>query len=241
MAAAYQVLAEALRGEIRRNRYPRGRRLPTEAELSAAHQVSRQTVRRAFQDLVAEGVVYRVRGRGTFAYDDEGKYLRSLGSIEDLVALSLDTELEVLVPPTLEVDVGAAGRLHLDSDRVVTMALRRLHDGLPFCATTIFLPVDLGRRLLEVPELREVGVRRKTTVLSVVQSIAGTPITGAQQSITAVLAPPEVCADIDTRPGDPVLRIDRLYFDRDQRLLELAINHFNPARYSYRVQMRAAT
>jgi hypothetical protein len=36
-----------------------------------------------------------------------------------------------------------------------------------------------------------------------------------------------------------VLRIDRLYFDHRGELLELAINHFNPSRYTYRFQMRA--
>jgi DNA-binding GntR family transcriptional regulator len=36
----------------------------------------------------------------------------------------------------------------------------------------------------------------------------------------------------------PVLRIERLYSDRDLVPLELAVNHFHPDRYSYRLQMR---
>lgn len=40
--------------------------LPPERELSAAYDVSRQTVRQAVQQLVAEGRVYRRRGSGTF-------------------------------------------------------------------------------------------------------------------------------------------------------------------------------
>ena len=35
-----------------------------------------------------------------------------------------------------------------------------------------------------------------------------------------------------------MLRIDRLYRDRELRPLELAVNHFNPDRYSYRLQLR---
>ena len=237
---AYEVLSEQLRADIRANRYPAGSRLPTEAELIASHRVSRQTVRRAFQDLVAEGVVYRVPGRGTFAYEGGGKYLRSFGSIEDLMALSIDTEMEVVEPPRAVVDLEAAGRLQLDTDEVVSMTFRRLHGGQPFCVTTIFVPVELGRGLCRRPELAAAGPRHRMTVLSVVQAVAGTPIAVAQQSITAVAAPAAVCAHIDTQPGDPVLRIDRLYLDRDQRLLELAINHLNPARYSYRLQLRAS-
>jgi DNA-binding GntR family transcriptional regulator len=63
---AYRTLAHALRSEIRNGKYAGGRKLPTEEQLSAAYSVSRQTVRRAMQDLVSEGIIYRVAGRGTY-------------------------------------------------------------------------------------------------------------------------------------------------------------------------------
>ncbi|MFE4850635.1 winged helix-turn-helix domain-containing protein, partial [Streptomyces sp. NPDC056689] len=61
--SAYVRLARELREAILRHDYPEGVRLPTEAELAASHGLSRQTVRRAFQDLVTEGLVHRVPGR----------------------------------------------------------------------------------------------------------------------------------------------------------------------------------
>ena len=87
--AAYRVLAEELRQGILRKTFPEGR-LPTEAELAKAHGLSRQTVRRAFQELVSGGMVYRVPGRGTFVANHAGQYIRQFGSVEDLMALSLD-------------------------------------------------------------------------------------------------------------------------------------------------------
>ena len=234
--AAYRALAEQLRRDVQRRRYSDGSRLPTEAELSRALGLSRQTVRRAFQELVAEGIVYRVPGRGTFA-SDPGKYQRPAGSIEDLLTMADDTELEVVEPPTVRVDVAAAGRLRLTTDHVVAVRFRRFHEGQPFCVTTAYLPTDLGRGLLEVEELRHVRVRRRMTVLSVVQSLAGTAIAGADQSITAVPAPAGVCAEIDVAPRTAVLRIDRVYLDAEGRALELAINHLNPTRYSFRMRM----
>jgi DNA-binding GntR family transcriptional regulator len=39
--------------------------------------------------------------------------------------------------------------------------------------------------------------------------------------------------------GAPVLRIDRLYRDRDLRRLELADYRLHPDRHSYEVQLRA--
>ncbi|HTF52405.1 MAG TPA: GntR family transcriptional regulator [Pseudonocardia sp.] len=63
---AYQSLAQLLRDAINQGSFANGRQLPTEAELVADYGVSRQTVRRALQELVAEGLVSRVRGHGTF-------------------------------------------------------------------------------------------------------------------------------------------------------------------------------
>jgi GntR family transcriptional regulator len=236
---AYTMLADELRKQVRDQRYPDGSRLPVETELSATYGVSRQTVRRAFQDLVSEGIVYRVPGRGTFPTNDVGRYTRSFNSIEDLLQISLDTELEVLQPPTIRVDLDASGRLRLPTDEVVTVTFRRFHESQPFCTTQAFLPVETGRRLFDIPELNEVGVLQHMTVLSVVQRVAGTKLAGADQSITAVPAPMKVARDIEVAEGQPVLRIDRVYFDAEQKLLELAVNYFNPDRYSYRLRIGA--
>ncbi len=237
--AAYRIVADRLRAEIAAGAYPSGVALPTEAELCVDHDVSRQTVRRAFQDLVAEGLVFRVPGRGTFVAGMAGKYTRSSGSIDELMALAVDTDLDVVDPPSIGVDIGAAGRLHLDTDEVVTMRFRRLHHGRPYCTTSAYLPVPVGIGLLDVAEFATVGVRRNLTVLSVVERVAGRPIAGADQTITAELADARIAAALECREGDPVLRIDRLYVDHHGDVLELAINHFNVARYTYRFQMRA--
>lgn len=237
---AYRALADHLRREVLDGAYRNGRRLPTEAELSSRLALSRQTVRRAFQELVAEGVVYRVPGRGTFARDGAGKYLRPATSIEDLLTIGTDTELEIVEPPTAAIEVEAAGRLRLATDHVVRLTFRRFHRGQPFCVTTAYLPTPLGQGLFDVAELAQPRQRRRMTVLSVVQSLSGTAIAGADQSITAVPCPPGLSREIDVDAGDPVLRVDRVYEDDGGELLELAVNHFNPARYSYRVRMAAS-
>ena len=236
---AYRIVADRLRSEIADGAYPPGVALPTEADLCLDHDVSRQTVRRAFQDLVAEGLVYRVPGRGTFVAGMAGKYTRSSGSIDELMALAVDTDLDVVEPPSIGVDINAAGRLHLDTDEVVTMRFRRLHHDRPYCLTTAYLPVPVGIGLLDVAEFATVGVRRNLTVLSVVERVAGRPIAGADQTITAERADARIADALECCEGDPVLRIDRLYVDHHGEVLELAVNHFNVARYTYRFQMRA--
>lgn len=240
-ASAYRQLAADLRQAITTGRYPAGQRLPTEAELVTATGLSRQTVRRAFQELATEGVIYRVRGRGTFAVPGGGKYLRSFGSIDDLMALSLDTELQVVEPLHVLASVETADELGTSDDTVMTISFLRLHDGVPFCYTRVHVPMETGRRLRELPEvadLAEPGARGRLTIISLVDRVSDHPIHSAIQNVTAVEANPDIARRLGWSPGLPVLRIDRLYRDRELTPLELAVSHFHPGRYSYRLELR---
>jgi GntR family transcriptional regulator len=240
--SAYRQLAADLRQAVTAGRYPPGQRLPTETELIASTGLGRQTVRRAFQELVSEGVIYRVRGRGTFAVPGGHRYLRSFGSIDDLMALSLDTELEVVEPLHVMASVEVAGRLAASDDLVMTISFLRLHDGVPFCYTRVHVCMEIGRRLRSLPELdalTEPGARASFTIISLVDRVSDRPIHNAEQTATAVAASADVAHRLGCSAGQPVLRIDRLYRDRELQPLELAVNHFHPDRYSYRLQLRA--
>jgi len=238
--AAYQAVAQALRDEIARGDFAEGRRLPTEAELGARWRVSRQTVRRAIQELVRDGLVFRVRGRGTYAtaMPDHIRYLRSFGSIEDLLALSVDTTMEVIEPLERRSHVAAASRLKLASDQVMAVVIQRFHEQLPFCVSQVFLPLDVGRRVVESGALPAAGELSSRTVISVVDEVCAAAIVGAHQSITACRLPDVHAPLIGCPLDEPALRADRLYFDAAGRRVELAVSHFNPHRYSYRLELR---
>jgi GntR family transcriptional regulator len=235
---AFRRLANDLRNQIHRGAFPADTSLPTEAELSLRYRVSRQTVRRAFHDLVAENLVFRVPGRGTFVTPPSGRYLRQFGSVEDLMALSADSQLCVLQPLTSAVDPTTAGRMRLPDDRVAIAGFLRLHQGEAFSHTTVYLPPWVRALLGEVPELLSAGAVSQVTVIGLLDDVLERPIRDAEQSITVADAPHEVAAALDLPTGTPVLRIDRMYFDSTGEPVELAISHFHPDRYSYRVRLR---
>jgi GntR family transcriptional regulator len=237
MQPAYQALREQLRSEIAAGQYRDGTRLPTESELVARHGLSRQTVRRAFQDLVAEGVVYRVPGRGTYASQSGRRYLRQLGSIEDLMSLSDDTTMEVLTGLRRRVDVDAASRLRLDDDVVYTVVFRRLHDGVPFVLTTVHLVPSVAQPVLTSSAFAD-GAVGTHTVIGLLEPGLTEPIAEAAQSITVAPADELVAGAVGCQPGHPMLRVDRLYSDSADRPVELSVSHFLPEQYTYRVTLR---
>lgn len=241
-APAYQTLGQRLRDDIAAGMYRDGVRLPTESELVAQHGLSRQTVRRAFQDLVSEGAVYRVPGRGTYARDG-GRYLRQLGSIEDLMSLSDDTTMQVVSGLRRRVDVDAASRLRLDDEVVHTVVLRRLHGsdpGIPFVLTRVHLPEPVARTVLGRPEIFD-GASSTATIIGLTEPHLVSPISEAAQSITISAADDDVAAAVGCPLGHPMLRVDRLYSDASGTPVELAVSHFLPEQYTYRVTLRRSS
>ena len=234
---AYRNLAAQIRNAIRNGEYADGRQLPTEEQLAASYSVSRQTVRRAMQDLVSEGIIYRVAGRGTYPVAEEDRYVNHFGSVEELMALSLDTECQVVSPLQRQVDVETASRLRLPSDEIFAVALVRLHADIPFCYTSVSLPPRIGQLLTEFGEL-SAPRRSRVTVIGLIDARTSGSITAAEQSISAVGAPPFAARHLGREPGEPLLRIDRLYFDDSDDPVELAVSYFDPEHYSYRVKLR---
>jgi GntR family transcriptional regulator len=236
--SAYVVLARSLRDDLLKQQYADGRALPTEAQLAVLHGVSRQTVRRAFQDLVSERMVYRVPGRGTFAAPRDGQYLRQFGSIEDLMSLSIDTKMRIVRPLAPGINISAASRLRLPSDSVASVAFVREHDEVPFCLTTVYLEPSIGRMLETEAALAEAGRRSSSTIIGLLDAHLNSPISEADQSITAVPAPRDIAELLSCAEAAPLLRIDRVYYDSRGAPRELATSYFLPEHYSYRVRLR---
>ena len=65
-APLYQQIFEEIKSAIEEGVYAPKERIPSEPELAAQYGVSRITVRRAVEDLCAEGYLVKQQGRGTF-------------------------------------------------------------------------------------------------------------------------------------------------------------------------------
>lgn len=234
---AYLRLAEGLRDAIRQGEYPVGGQLPTESKLASEFNLSRQTVRRAFLDLVNDGLVERIPGRGTFVASRKPRYLRPFGSVEDLMGLAGDTTMTLVRPLARGVAIAAAARLGLDDDVVHSLAYVRSHDGTPFAWTTVWLPPRIARLIADVEELTTPG-DYALTVIGILDARLDSPVSEARQTITAVAADRGVAERLGCPVGSPVLRIDRLFLDTREVPVELSTGYFLPEQYTYRMSLQ---
>lgn len=235
---AYERILDVLRIELDARRES-GIRMPTEAELCDQFEVSRQTVRRAYAELVSEGLIYRVPGRGTFV-SNRGRaapYLRSFGTVDDILGLSFDTRIEVTSGPGTEVNQAIARELKLQSDdTIVVLEMVRYHKERPLSLTKISLTPEIGGRLVESGFPQEPGA----TVISHIEGFVSGGISGVEQDITAVRCPLHVANYLDLEVGSPSLLTKRIYLDRDGRPVEHAVGYYDPSVYSYHVRLGRA-
>lgn len=232
----YRRLAGHLRDAIRGQHWAENEALPTDSELGQEHGVSRQTVRRAYLELVNEGLVYRVPGRGTFITPAHLRYHRTFETVDDLLGLADDTELEITEPLSGAYDPQAASLLALDSRLMYGMRFVRRHRGTVFCHTTVFLPPGIGEQLEEEPSFTELGSTTTSTVIGVLTG-RGVQLSGAEQSMTARAADETDHERLGCPLGHPLLHIERLYVDSSGRPVEWAISDFLPEHYTHRLHL----
>lgn len=235
---SYRRLATELAEQIRLGLYGADSALPTDTELMVEYGLGRQTVRRAFQELVSEGLVYRVRGRGTFPVQRsrEGRSLRSTESIERLEEWS-GTDMEVISELELRRDRTHADLLELDGPVIARLTVRRWFDDAPFAVTDIMLPPDLGNRLLT--EDRIPSGRAPGTMIAIVGEIAG-PVMSADETICAISISESTAATLQTAPGQPALQVQRIFRDGDGRPLEISSTVHASDRYQHRLSIHRA-
>ncbi len=87
----YEQIVEGLKREIGERRLRPGAPLPSFRQLAAELMVSVITVKRAYEELEHEGIIYRKQGLGTFVAEDGPTRSREVkrGRAEDLLRESL--------------------------------------------------------------------------------------------------------------------------------------------------------
>ena len=236
----YRRLAMSLREQIHADSFGVNDPLPTEQALTKKHGLSRQTVRRAYLELVSEGLVYRVPGRGTFVTPHSSRYRRAFGSVTDLMNLTLDTEMEVQSPLTGTYDEEIAARLQVDRRVLYSLTFRRIHNDVVFCVTRVYLPPRIGELLESHEELLVEDERSTHTIIGLIES-HGITIGEAEQSTSAVIATDDDAAVLNCAAGDPLLHIERLYFDQKGSPVELAINEYVSERFTHQLRLARDT
>ncbi|MGW3681679.1 GntR family transcriptional regulator [Streptomyces prasinus] len=204
-APLYQRVFGVIYQRIRLGEYPAGEALPTEDRLVAEFSVSKATIRKAVDELIARGLVFRRQGKGTFVYGDAEEKIGSVfrGSLLDLISGTprmplhdVGVEIGVRFPTPVRAALGT------DRETGNVIWNRRTVGGTVFVYSTHYLAPQI-EHFARDPRLRTDGL------LAVLHS-DGVAMEGAEQRVSAQLADTEVARQLETELGAPVLFSQRI-------------------------------
>jgi GntR family transcriptional regulator len=217
---------EQLRGRLTElaARLPAGSPLPGERQLCVAHGVSRITVREAIGQLVSEGVLVRVRGKGTFVAERAARSRLHLASFtKDMRRLGLHPSTVVLAVARLVPPVATRRALELPPGAPAWHVRRlRLADEQPMSIDDAWYAAGL------LPDLDQQDLTG--SLYTLLAERYDCTIDRAEQTVRAAEADREFGVLLGVPPGRPVLVFDRVAYS-DGRPVEHALSTYRGDRY----------
>lgn len=227
----YQQIKQALRAQIAEGTYRMGERIPSEQELSRQFGVSRITTKQAITELVREGLLRRVQGKGTFVARPkiEQRLRRVFGFVEEM-------EQKGARPSTLLSDVSEMPCPEIVAEwfhgqRVFQITRVRAVDDEPLAIQTAFLPTSILPGFA-ASELDEAGSLYRLLD----QKYGLRPVRGREQYTIAFPNAREAQL-LQIRSSDPVFHVRRVSWDKNGRVVEVVFSKLRGDRYSFEVDL----
>jgi GntR family transcriptional regulator len=207
---------------------PPGSPVPPERTLAIDFDTSRTTVRQALQELVVEGRLERVQGRGTFvAKPKVAQSLQLTSYTEDMRAQGLEPTSRLLDLGQIDADEALAERLDIrPGAKVLRISRLRLADGDPMAIETTHLSVK------RFPGLKRHFERLGSLYAALAEGYGVRPAE-AEETIETALATPHEASVLGTEVGLPLLLLSRHSFDEDGAPVEWVRSLYRGDRYKF--------
>jgi GntR family transcriptional regulator len=196
---------------------------PSERELVQLFGVARMTVRQALDALVAEGLLERIPGRGTFVADTKVDQVpRLMGFAEEMTRRGMSPGSRTLLSRLESAGPGVARALEIGvGEPVVHWQRLRLADGAPMCVEDAYLAATLVPGLLEnLPQSLYAELERRNLAP-----------TWGEDSVDAGLAHEPEARLLGLTEGHPVLRVARRAF-LDRSPIEVSRSTYRADRFT---------
>lgn len=234
----YHRLYVILRDKLTNGTYVAGDLLPPEVDLVRTYGVSRVTAKRALDELAAEGLVERSRGRGTVA---TGKRFDMIGGtpltanvdtlLANLETIGTKTNVQIISFGFVRAPKYVAEQLKISEEQEVQKAVRlRSKDGRPLAISTSFISPNINLKI--TPS----DLKKNSLIRIVVES--GHEISEVHQAISATLADDIAASLLHIPSGSPLIRIRRTFCARNAVPIDHVEMLYPSERFEYKMTLK---
>jgi len=207
--------------------------VPSENELGEQFQISRTTVRQALGDLVNQGHLMRIQGKGTFVAPPRvQQYLQSLTSFTQDMQIRQWKSGSIVVQFNVNRSTQpVADALQLKTgDPVIVLKRIRTAEGQPMAVETAHLPYQSFPALIELDMTYQ-------SLYDTLKSKFNVMPTRAVQQMEAVACPVEDAQQLGVHKASPVLHIYRTTYSQDGRPFEFVESYYRSDRYIFSIEI----
>ncbi len=214
---------------LRSGEWQVGQALPSEPKLAARFHVSVGTLRKAVAELVAEGLLIRHQGRGTYVAAHNASRLFHFFRIVPKQGEKQHPVVELRSFRRSVADDVARQCLGLERGAPVYLIEDLLFlSSKPVVLDHLVLPAAL------FPTLTKVQFRdRASTIYGLYQSSFGINVVRTVERLSAIAADPHAAHALGVKVGAPLLRVRRTAYTFDQRPVELRTRFVNTDEFDY--------
>ncbi len=226
----YREIARSILQRLELGAWKPGEAIPSETRLKEEFGVAIGTIRKAVDELVAQGILLRQQGRGTFvATHNRDRQLFRFFHIERQDGYKEYPDVQLTGFERIQLSREVADKLALhEGDRAVRLRNTLSLEGKAVMIEDITLPEVLFPRMTE-KKLRE----RPNTLYKLYQDEYRISVVRTAQRLSAGVAPRDVARSLDLPAGLPVLVIRRVAFAYHDKPVEFRVSYVDTRHHDY--------
>jgi len=214
----YLQIREQIFDALRSGRWATNDPLPSETKLASEFDVSQGTIRKAIDDLVAQNILYRHQGRGTFIrrHDEQQSLFRffNLARADGTKPVPESMNLHCKTRKGLKHECAALQRP--TGERLIEILRLRRLDGQPVILETILVSQQL------FPDLNKRDL--PNTLYELYGDKYNVYITRAEEQIKSILPDATMQHHLEIGKTTPLIEIQRIAYDLHNQPVEIRIS-----------------
>lgn len=238
----YKQLKEYLYEEIEKGRLKPDQQIASERELCRRFRLSRTTVRQALAEAIAEGVFYRIPGKGTFVAKPkkvEQQAYAITNFMDTMLAKGWQPGMEVLEQQVIPADIELSKILQVGiGEKLVYLRLLGKGDDEPMALYTIYLPHELGRSITESQQNNQEGHGLWIPLLTHHAKKLGLDLAYADQGFEAGNAHGSVAELLQIPEGAPILKVTSITYTSDDIPVEFRRVCYRGDKYRFTIRRK---
>lgn len=225
----YIDIANDIRNKIIEQEYTYGQKLPYEYALCTTYHCNKETMKKALEILVQEGLIVRRRGAGTFVKDYDPEIITSnfnKGLTERFKGIK-KIESNIIVFEVISSDTDISKKLQIEEGSFVYHIIRqRKLDKKPYSIEIIYMPISI------IPELKLDHL--KNSIYQYIEDILQLKIQSTHKIITGHLSSRLEQKYLGLKDTEPYFQVEQVAYLNSGVIFEYSFSRYHYKNFEFK-------